>query len=223
MLSLKHIDKYSLDVRAVSSERLNDKLYLVVNSNHDDTADQLKILEKDNQKIDHSKIQIIYTPSNSTIETKLYGKRWLILIIFSFISLISAFNWIEYNIIQDVVVFYYNQSLPSDPVKKIDAINWFSMVYMLCYIPLVFPAMFLLESKGLKLSCSIGAFLTLIGCIIKCFAVNPNSFYLAMAGQTFCAIGQSFTLGIPARLSALWFGPNEIALATSVFIIFLFF
>lgn len=214
---MKPIGSSSLDVRAISNEKLNDKLYLLVNSNHEITTNQLKTPEIDHETSIESKIKIIYSDENSIDkEIKLYGKRWLILFIFSFISLLSAFNWIEYNIVQDVVIFYYNQSLPDDPVKKIDAVNWFSMVYMLCYIPLVFPAMFLLERKGLKLSCSIGAFLTLAGSVIKCFAVDQTLFYLAMTGQTFCAIGQAFTLGIPARLSALWFGPNEIGLATSV-------
>lgn len=37
-----------------------------------------------------------------------------------------------------------------------------------------------------------------------------------MLGQTICAIAQSFTLSVPARLSALWFGPTEISTATSI-------
>lgn len=87
---------------------------------------------------------------------------------------------------------------------------------MLCYIPLVFPAMFLLDKKGLKLSIVLGALLTTIGAIIKCFAVRSELFLVAIIGQTFCAIAQAFTLSVPARLSALWFGPTQIALATSV-------
>lgn len=87
---------------------------------------------------------------------------------------------------------------------------------MLCYIPLVFPAMFLLEKKGLKLSIVLGGLLTTIGCIIKCLAVSPDLFLVAILGQTLCAIAQAFTLGVPARLSALWFGPTQVALATSV-------
>lgn len=132
------------------------------------------------------------------------------------ITLLNSFNWIEYGIIQDVVIFFYNASLPQDEAQQIDAVNWFSMVYMLTYIPLVFPAMFLLERKGLRLSCILGALLTFVGACIKCAAVRPDLFAVAMAGQTICAIAQSFTLGIPARLSALWFGPDEIGLATSV-------
>ena len=44
--------------------------------------------------------------------TRVYFRRWIILVIFASISLLSAFNWIEYNIIQDVTIHFYNQSLP---------------------------------------------------------------------------------------------------------------
>lgn len=44
--------------------------------------------------------------------TQVYFRRWVILAIFASISLLSAFNWIEYNIIQDVTIQFYNQSLP---------------------------------------------------------------------------------------------------------------
>lgn len=155
-------------------------------------------------------------PDSNSQQISTYFKRWLILGVFACISLLSAFNWIEYSIIQDVVIVFYNQSLPNGEAAQLDAVNWFSMVYMLCYIPLVFPAMFLLERKGLRLSCALGALLTFLGSAVKCAAVKPNLFAVAMLGQTLCAIAQAFTLGVPARLSALWFGPNEIGLATSV-------
>lgn len=94
--------------------------------------------------------------------TKVYFKRWIILFIFCFITMLSAFNWIEYNIIQDVTIAFFNASLPEDEAQKNDAVYWFSMVYMLCYIPFVFPAMFLLDRKGLKLSCILGSLLTTV-------------------------------------------------------------
>ena len=88
---------------------------------------------------------------------------------------------------------------------------------MLCYLIFVFPAMFLLDKKGLKFSIVLGASLTTIGSVIKCLAVDPDLFLIAILGQTICAIAQAFTFSIPSRLSALWFGNNQIALATSVF------
>ena len=143
-------------------------------------------------------------------------RRWLVLLTFSSISLMNAFNWIEHNIIQDVVVSYYNNSLPDDVIAKNEAVNWLSLVYMLCYIPLVFPAMFILDIKGLKLSIAIGALLTAVGAWIKCAAVRPDLFAILMLGQTICAIAQAFTLGVPARLSSLWFSASEVSTATSI-------
>ncbi|XP_060555414.1 heme transporter FLVCR2-like isoform X2 [Ruditapes philippinarum] len=37
-----------------------------------------------------------------------------------------------------------------------------------------------------------------------------------MFAQTLCAIAQIFILGIPARLAAVWFGPNQVSTATSI-------
>ena len=147
---------------------------------------------------------------------KLYFRRWIILIIFSILSLLNALNWIEFNTIQDITISFYNESLPGDDASKNDAVNWFSMVYQIAYIPLVFPAMFLLDRKGLKLSITIGALLNAVGSIIKCTAVRSDLFAVAMLGQIVCAIAQAFILGIPARLASVWFGSREIATATSV-------
>ena len=169
-----------------------------------------------NKVTDSNCIECLPVESHQRLKTKLYLKRWLVLFIFSFISLLNSFNWIEYSIIQDVTIKFYNISLPNDEAAKIDAVNWLSMVYMICYIPLIFPAMFLLDRKGLKLTCVLGALLTSVGALIKCAAVRSDLFAVAMLGQTICAIAQVFTLNVPARLSALWFGSEEIATATSV-------
>jgi hypothetical protein len=193
--------------------------------------DQKLFVDKNHQNFDsHSCIMIQNTVINNNEgdlggggggvllkdQVHVYFKRWLILFVFCFVSLLNAFNWIEYSIIQDVMLVFYNESLPSDEAAQYDAVNWLSMIYMLAYIPLVFPAMFLLERKGLRLSCILGAFLTTLGACVKIAAVRSDLFAVAMLGQAFCAIAQSFTLGVPARLSALWFGPDQIGLATSV-------
>jgi FLVCR family feline leukemia virus subgroup C receptor-related protein len=154
--------------------------------------------------------------NNNNIKLKLSSRRWLVLFIFALISFMNAFHWIEHNIIQDVIISYYNSSLPDSTIGQNESVNWLSLVYMLCYIPLVFPAMFLLDMKGLKLTVGIGALLTAVGAWIKCGAVNPNRFAVLMFAQTICAVAQVFTLGVPARLSAVWFGSSEISTATSI-------
>ena len=120
---------------------------------------------------------MVSSESNSPLaesqpKVKVYFRRWLILSTFCLVSFISAFNYIEHNIIQDVTVAFYTPSLPENNTDKQTAVNWLSMVYSLLYIPFVFPAMFFLDRKGLKLSLLLGIFTVLhygIGMQFICF------------------------------------------------------
>ena len=53
------------------------------------------------------------TTEDFSDKTRLYLRRWYILFIYATVSTLSAFNWIEYNIIQDVTIKFYNSSLPT--------------------------------------------------------------------------------------------------------------
>lgn len=166
--------------------------------------------DSNEQQTTNSKIDL------EVVSVKLYFKRWLVLLIFSLISGMNAFHSIQYNIIQDIVVFYYTPSLPEDKLAKNEAVNWMVMTFMLTYIVLAFPVMFILDRKGLRVCIIIGALTTAIGAWIKIGGVNPKRFFVAMTAQVFCAIGQAFLLGLPARVSGVWFGQSEVSLATSI-------
>ena len=166
--SQSNIHKLNKDYDVKSCSRsINNVNFIVNQSNNFATNAYNNISAKDVSQTDPTKL-INNTDNNSKEdinenETQLYFKRWIVLAVFCLITLLNAFNWIEYSIIQDVVIEFYNASLPVNEAEKFDAVNWFSMVYMLCYIPLVFPTMFLLDRKGLKLSCVLGALLTAVG------------------------------------------------------------
>ncbi|XP_046430609.1 feline leukemia virus subgroup C receptor-related protein 1 isoform X3 [Neodiprion virginianus] len=70
-------------------------------------------------------------------ETKLYKKRWAILGIFVFYSASNAMQWIQYSIIANIVMKYYDVTD--------EAVNWTSLIYMVLYIPFIFPASYLLD------------------------------------------------------------------------------
>lgn len=72
-------------------------------------------------------------------EYKVYTRRWFMLMIFVLYSASNAFQWIQYSIIANVIMKYYNVSST--------AVDWTSMVYMVTYIPLIFPASYLLDKK----------------------------------------------------------------------------
>lgn len=73
------------------------------------------------------------------IECKLYKRRWLMLVLFVLCSMINAVQWIQYSIISNVVIRFYNVSS--------FAVDFTSIVYMITYIPLIFPASWILEKK----------------------------------------------------------------------------
>ena len=138
------------------------------------------------------------------------------LFLFATYSMSNNFQWIHLNIIGNIVIRFYNESLPRDSFQQATAIDWLSMIYMLAYIPLVFPATWLLDKKGLRTTLICGSFLNAVGAWIKCVCVSSDRFWLLMTAQTICAIAQMFVLEIPARLSAVWFGPDQVSTATSI-------
>ncbi|XP_066280160.1 heme transporter FLVCR1-like [Branchiostoma lanceolatum] len=139
---------------------------------------------------------------------KVYTRRWVILGIFCLCSMSNAFQWIQYGIISNIIVQYYNTS----PL----IVNWFSMLYMLCYIPLIFPATWLLDARGLRLVTILGSGMNAVGACLKLASMGRNLIGVAMAAQTISASAQVFILGIPAHLAAVWFGPQEVSTATAI-------
>ena len=73
---------------------------------------------------------------NSTTKRvyQVYPRRFPILAIFCVCSLASGFQWIEYVIIQNIIVRYYNQSLPESHDAKNNAVTWTSLSYMVISI-----------------------------------------------------------------------------------------
>lgn len=141
-------------------------------------------------------------------EIRVTPKRYFILLIFCLLSATNSFQWIMYSIIADVVKEYYE--VPSI------AIDSTSVIYMIVYIPLIFPSTFLLTKRGLRVTLIIGSFGNLLGSIIRCFSVNPSLFYLTLVGQTISGISQVFILNIPPHLSSIWFPNHEISTATAI-------
>lgn len=80
------------------------------------------------------------TSSGSNI--KVYKRRWIVLAIFVLYSAISALQWIEYPIITNIVMKYYNVSTL--------AVDWTSIIYMALFAPLVIPASYVIDKKVRK-------------------------------------------------------------------------
>lgn len=154
--------------------------------------------------------------AGSSPTTKVHKRRWIIVMLFCLYSMSNAYQWIHLNIIANIITKYYNASLPEDRFQRETTVDWLSMIYMLAYIPLIFPSTFLLNKKGLRVCAIAGAFLNALGAWLKVACISPDRFPVLMFAQTVCAIAQIFILGLPAKIAAVWFGPNEVSTATSL-------
>ncbi|XP_070511489.1 choline/ethanolamine transporter flvcr2b isoform X2 [Cardiocondyla obscurior] len=141
-------------------------------------------------------------------EIRVYKRRWQILILFVVYSASNAMQWIQYSIISNIIMKYYNVSDYT--------VDMTSMIYMITYIPLIFPASYLLDKFGLRWTVITGAFGTAIGSWIKVLSLAPDRFWVTFVGQTVVAVSQTCILSVPARLAAVWFGDNEVSRACGI-------
>ncbi|EEB10749.1 conserved hypothetical protein [Pediculus humanus corporis] len=130
------------------------------------------------------------------------------LFIFVLYSTSNALQWIQYSIISNVITKYYNVTSYW--------VDWTSMIYMITYIPLIFPASWVLSKYGLRTACIIGATGNCLGAWIKVASADPGMFNVTFIGQTIVAVSQVFVLSVPARLAAVWFGADEVSSACSI-------
>ncbi|XP_060947784.1 feline leukemia virus subgroup C receptor-related protein 1 [Limanda limanda] len=137
--------------------------------------------------------------------TRLFARRFAVLAVFSLSSLVNAFQWIQYSIIANVFTHFYGVSSSQ--------VDWLSIVYMVAYIPLILPATWLLDRRGLRLTALLGAGLNCAGAWLKCASVGPGLFGVTVTAQVVCSVAQVFILGLPSRIASVWFGPREVSTA----------
>lgn len=164
-----------------------------------------------NEAQNESHLQVFPEPgekSRGETETRLYKRRWLIVLLFSSYSLCNSYQWIQYGIINNIFMRFYD----------VDSftIDWMSMIYMLTYIPLIFPVTWLLERKGLRVVALAATALNCAGTWIKVASARPDLFPVTFLGQVTCSVAQVFILGMPSRIASVWFGSSEVSTACSI-------
>ncbi|XP_058054546.1 heme transporter FLVCR2 [Anopheles bellator] len=141
-------------------------------------------------------------------EFRVYKRRWLVLALFVMYSASNALQWIQYSIIANIVQRYYDITSTW--------VDWTSMIFMILYIPLIFPASWILDKMGLRIAAISGVLGTCLGAWVKCFSVSPELFWVGFVGQSIVAASQVFILSLPAKVAAVWFGPDQVSSACSI-------
>jgi hypothetical protein len=76
-----------------------------------------------------------------------YRWRWVILLLFCFANLANAGVWISC-----AAVNIYLQDVRGIQIYSVDSlwVDMCSLVYMIVFVPMVFPANYILDTKGLR-------------------------------------------------------------------------
>ncbi len=139
-------------------------------------------------------------------EVRTYGYRWVILVVFMFITALNQALWITFApITSDAMKFYATSDI---------AIGLLSMVFMVVYIILFLPSAWLIDTWGFRKTVSLGAILTAVFALTR--GIFADNFALVFVSQVGIAVGQPLILGAITKLGARWFLSEERATAAGL-------
>ncbi|MFZ1980075.1 MAG: MFS transporter [Smithella sp.] len=132
-------------------------------------------------------------------DIKVYSYRWVVLFVYFLINALMQIQWIAFAPITSEAVAFYKV-----PAIQIDLL---SIIFMVVYIFVSFPASYIIDTWGIRLGIGIGAALMGIFGFMKGFyGANYNMVILAQIG---IAVGQPFVLNSVTKVGARWFPLHE--------------
>lgn len=139
---------------------------------------------------------------------KVYPYRWVVLIVFMFISFVIQLQWLAHAAVaRPAAIFYAGQY----DVNSFFNIDFLAMSYMLIYILVSIPASYIINKYGIRKSIVFGAVLSGISGLVK--GVYADSFLIVLWAQIGFSIAQPFVLNAVTALSVRWFPLRERGLA----------
>ncbi|MHA1292486.1 MAG: MFS transporter [Promethearchaeota archaeon] len=143
---------------------------------------------------------------------KIYGYRWIVLLLFMFANITIQILWISYASVTTSAMEFYG-------VEEL-SIFLLSAIFMIVYIPVTFIASWLIDKYDFKIGCGIGALLAGIFGFLRFLA--GNNYVLVLIFVIGIAIGQPFIMNSVTKLSANWFPETERTIATGLGMISMF-
>ncbi|MGO9482864.1 MAG: MFS transporter [Candidatus Kryptoniota bacterium] len=137
---------------------------------------------------------------------KIYGYRWLILVVFMLVAAFNQLVWITFAPVTESAAAYYH-------VSQLD-IGLLSMSFMIAYLVVSIPASWVIDTYGFRVAVGIGAGLT--GAFGLMRGMVASNFTLVMVAQIGTAVGQPFILNALTKVAARWFPIEERATASGL-------
>lgn len=130
---------------------------------------------------------------------KVYGYRWVVLLVFFIINALMQMQWITFAPITSEAVAFY----------KVDAfhIDLLSLIFMIVYLFVSIPASYIIDTWGIRIGIGIGAALMGIFGFMKGF--YGASYNMVLIAQIGIAVGQPFVLNSVTKVGVRWFPLHE--------------
>jgi len=143
-------------------------------------------------------------PISPAKDFKVYRYRWVVLLAFVLIALMTQVLWITFAPITSAAAKFFRTSDLN--------IGLLSMSFMVVYILLFLPAAWAIDTWGFKAAVGLGAVLSAVfGMTRGLFASNFTIVFLSQVG---IAAGQPFVIGSITKIAARWFPARERATAS---------
>jgi len=137
---------------------------------------------------------------------KAYGYRWLVLAAYVLIAGVCEVLWITFApVTGTAAAFYHTSDL---------MIGLLSMSFMVVYIPMFYPAAWLIDKKGFRASVGLGAVMTAVFGLAR--GIFASNFTLVFISQVGLAAAQPFIIGATTTIASRWFPVRERATATGL-------
>jgi MFS family permease len=137
---------------------------------------------------------------------KVYGYRWIVLLAFMLIALMTQVLWITFAPITSAAAQFYG--------KPDLMIGLLSMSFMIVYILMVLPASWAIDTWGFKVAVGIGAALSAVFALTR--GIFASSFTVVLLSTVGIAVGQPFVIGSITKVAARWFPAEERATASGL-------
>jgi cyanate permease len=137
---------------------------------------------------------------------RVYGYRWVVLLVFMAIIFASQLLWITFAPITGPAASYYG-------VSDL-AIGLLSMSFMVVYIIVAIPASWVIDTYGFRVGVGIGAVLTGVFALMRGFLAT--NYTMVLIAQIGIAVGQPFILNAITKVAARWFPIRERATASGL-------
>jgi len=123
------------------------------------------------------------------------------LFVFSYLTAANALSWNTFAPISEASKDYYQVGSM--------AINSLAMLFMIVYVPGIFPSAYVIDNYNLRTGLLLGAGFNAVGACIRVLPwpiigiseSAPYCFIPVFVGQTLCATAQIFIVAMPPKLA----------------------